>query len=68
MPPAVEKYQAYLISPLGDIKIGGPTTCEATAWQEVWTEGSICFPTDPEKRRLLEQHCRVERVVPINGT
>ena len=67
MPPAADQYQAYLISPLGDVKIGPPTTSEAVAWQEVHTEGTMCRPTSPELRRAFEARCRVGRVVPING-
>lgn len=64
---STEQFQAYLISPLGDVKIGPPTPSEAVAWQEVHTEGSICWPTSPELRREFEARCRVERVVPICG-
>lgn len=67
MAVSTDRYQAYLISPLGDVKIGPPTTSEAVAWQEVHTEGSMCWPTSPELRREFEARCRVGRVVPIHG-
>lgn len=67
MPLAAEQYQAFLISPLGDVKIGPPMTSEAVAWQEVYTEGSLCWPTSPELRREFENRCRVGRVVAIDG-
>jgi hypothetical protein len=61
-----DKYQAWLISGLGDTKVGPPTTSEAVAWQEVHTEACILWPTDPVMRRLFESHCRVGVVVPIH--
>lgn len=59
------RYQAWLVGPDLDIKIGPPTTSEELAWQEVHTEGMICWPTNPEMRRLLESNCRIGRVVEI---
>lgn len=62
-----KQYQAWLSTPEGNVKIGPPTTSEATAWQEIHTEGMLCFPTDPAMRRLLESKCKVGVVVPIHG-
>jgi hypothetical protein len=65
--PADAQYQAWLISPDGDVKIGPPTPSEAIAWQEVYTESTICWPTDPDIRREFFGRCRVGVVVPIHG-